>query len=50
MNIILSKKAEKAYIKLPLELKKKTDKQIKNLLTNTQHPSLHTKKMQGQPH
>lgn len=37
----------KQYKKLPPPIRKKADKQLILLLTNWQHPSLHTKKMKG---
>lgn len=50
MSIGLTKKAEKAYKKLPLSIKKKADKQFMFLITKQNHPSLRARKMQGLPH
>lgn len=47
MKLFFSKKAEKAYKKLPLSIKKKADKQFQLLRTNISHPSLHVKKMRS---
>ena len=45
MIINLTKAADKAYQKLPLNIQKKTDKQFELLLSNYHHPSLRTRKM-----
>lgn len=47
MKIIFTEKALKLYRKLPLPIKKKADKQFIFLATNTNHPSLRLKKMEG---
>lgn len=47
MQVFLSKPAEKIYRKLPINIKKKADKQLIMLLSNPQHPSLRVKKLQG---
>lgn len=47
MILRFSKKAEKDYIKLPLKIKTKADRQFSHLLTNYRHPSLRTRKMVG---
>lgn len=49
MRIVLSKEAEKSYVKLPLSMKKKADKQFNFLATNIKHPSLKVRKMQKLP-
>lgn len=47
MKAILSKNAEKAYLKLSPPLRKKLDKQLAFLEKDIKHPSLRIKKMQG---
>lgn len=42
-----SKDFKKQYKKLPLKIQNKFLKQLKFLLENPNHPSLHSKKMQG---
>lgn len=44
---IYTAKFLKAYKKLPFQIQKKVDKQVKYLLLDMFHPSLHTKRMQG---
>lgn len=48
MIIKFTRKAEKQFAKFPQHLKKKTRKQLHFLLEDYYHPSLKTKKMQGQ--
>ncbi len=47
MNIKAYKRFVKCYRELPVDIQKKTDKQIKLLSENIRHPSLHTKKIKG---
>lgn len=47
MKITYSKKFLKSYNKLPLQIRKKVDRQIKHLTKDISYPSLRTKKMQG---
>ena len=47
MTVKLTRAAEEEYKKLPLNIQKKTDKQIALLLSNYRHPSLRTRKMGG---
>lgn len=47
MKIKAYRKFQKGYNDLPLEIQKKTDKQLKYLAEDMKHPSLHVKKMQG---
>ncbi len=42
-----SKKFTKQYSKLPLSIRNKFDRQIKYLLQDLRHPSIHAKKKQG---
>lgn len=46
-NPHFSEKFKKQYEKLPLNLQKKFDKQLKFLIEDYRHPSLQTKKMAG---
>ena len=50
MKIHLTKQAESSYRKLPLQIKKKVDKQLALLLSNYRHPSLRARKMGGTGH
>lgn len=47
MKIILSKRAEKNFEKLPLQIKKKVLKQFRLLDIDIRHPSLRIKKLKG---
>jgi len=47
MNIQTTKKFDKSFAKLPEEAQEVTLKQLKLLLSNPQHPSLHTKIVKG---
>lgn len=47
MYVLLSENAQRIYRKLPISIKKKTDKQLRLLATNPKHPSLRVKKMSG---
>lgn len=48
MILAFTKKAERSYKKLPLNLQKKADKQFSYLISNYRHPSLRARKMGGQ--
>jgi len=48
MTLSFTKKAQLSYQKLPLNLKKKADKQFSYLISNYRHPSLRSRKMGGQ--
>lgn len=47
MEIKAYKKFKKLYLKLPIEIQRKTDKQIQLLVKDFEHPSLQCKKIQG---
>ena len=47
MNVYFTEKAQRAYRKFPIEIKKKVDKQLHLLLQDIKHPSLNVKKMAG---
>jgi len=46
MNLLFTKNFIRDYRKLPQQIQKATDKQLGLLLSDPQHPSLSTKKMQ----
>lgn len=48
MKLLVSARFKKDYQKLPLSIKKKTEKQLRILAKNLTHPSLRVKKMKGQ--
>jgi len=47
MRLHFTKKAEKGYIRLPVLVQKKCDKQFLLLLSDYKHPSLRARKMSG---
>ena len=46
-EIKFTENAETSFLKLPLHIRKKAKRQLKRLLENPRHPSLHIKKMQS---
>jgi mRNA-degrading endonuclease RelE of RelBE toxin-antitoxin system len=48
MKIEFDRSFEKAYRKLPAPIQRKVDKALELLLADFRHPSLQTKKMEGQ--
>ncbi|HRN70295.1 MAG TPA: type II toxin-antitoxin system RelE/ParE family toxin [Candidatus Woesebacteria bacterium] len=47
ITVKIEKKVEKQLVKLPKNIVRKLHKQIYFLLDDIQHPSLHSKKLQG---
>lgn len=47
MTLEYTRTFAKDYAKLPDEIRKKLDRQLKNLTINFRHPSLHTKRVKG---
>jgi len=49
MKIKAYRRFKKAYYTLPQNIQLKVDRQLKMLLEDMRHPSLHTKKIKGKP-
>ena len=47
MRFVVTKRFKAAYLSLPEELQRKTDKALGFLVDNPRHPSLRLKKVQG---
>lgn len=47
MNIIRTDPFKKDFKRLPKEIKRKTERSLRFLIENIQHPSLRVKKMEG---
>ena len=49
MTIIQTERFKKDFVALPPDIQKRAMKQLAQFLNNPRHPSLHVKKMKGQP-
>ena len=49
MRLRFTQRADKDYVAMPVTLRKAFEKQLRFLLANLNHPSLHAKKYSGLP-